>query len=180
MEEQLEDKMEEQLDKMEEQLEDKMGRQLKEKEKRLDKEKPLEDARKQRLEEEQKLVMVKEEMKKRNQDKTEKQLEDELLKWVKEKKKREPLINSRSMTPPPRCSRSSRTRSSSRECQPGDAQPDPVLQGVVNCLMSISKQMLRMSEGSDKNGGWPWFNGTYKDYPAFGGSGIATKNIITS
>jgi len=24
-----------------------------------------------------------------------------------------------------------------------------------------------MSEGSDKNGGWPRFNGTYKDYPAF-------------
>jgi hypothetical protein len=105
--------------------------------------------------------MVKEEMKKRNQDKTEKQLEDELQKWVKEKKKRkrnmkrEPLINFRSMTPPPRCSRSSRTRSSSRGCQPGDAWPDPVLQGMVNCLMSISSQMWRMSEGSDKNGGWP-------------------------
>jgi hypothetical protein len=24
-----------------------------------------------------------------------------------------------------------------------------------------------MSEGSGKNGGWPWFNGTCKDYPAF-------------
>ena len=81
--------------------------------------------------------------------------------------KREPLINFRSMTPPPRCSGSSHARSSSRECQPGDAQPDPVLQGVIDCLMSISSQMWRMSEGSDKNGGWPRFNGTYKDYPAF-------------
>ena len=80
--------------------------------------------------------------------------------------KREPLINFRSMTPPPRCSGSSHARSSSREGQPGDAQPDPVLQDVVNCLMSISNQMWR-SEGSDKNGGWPWFNGTCKDYPAF-------------
>ncbi len=33
--------------------------------------------------------------------------------------------------------------------------------------MSISNQMWRMSGGSDKNGGWPWFNGTCKDYPAF-------------
>jgi hypothetical protein len=27
--------------------------------------------------------------------------------------------------------------------------------------------MLRMSERSGKNGGLPWFNGTYRDYPAF-------------
>ena len=52
-------------------------------------------------------------------------------------------------------------------CQPGDAQPDPVLQGMVDCLTSISNQMWRMSEGSGKNGGWPRFNGIYKDYPAF-------------
>jgi hypothetical protein len=61
--------------------------------------------------------------------------------------------SSRSMTPPPRYSRSSRTHSSSRECQPGEAQPEPVLQGVLDCLTSIAGQMWRMSEGSGKNGG---------------------------
>jgi hypothetical protein len=64
--------------------------------------------------------------------------------------------SSRSMTPPPRYSRSSRTHSSSRECQPREAQPDPVLQGVLDCLTSISGQMGRMLEGSGKNGGPDW------------------------
>ncbi len=138
------------------QLEDKKERQPKgKKEKQLDKEKPLEDERKQRLEEEQKLFMVeekwfKEEKKKRNQDEEEEQ-------WT----------NSRSMTPPPRYSRSSQNSTKFQGCQPGDAQPDPVLQGMVDCLTSISYQIWRMSEGSGKNGGWPRFNGTYKDYPAF-------------
>jgi hypothetical protein len=54
-----------------------------------------------------------------------------------------------------------------RGYQPGDAEPSPVLQGVVNCLTSISNQMLRMSGKAGKNGGWPWFDGTYREYPAF-------------
>jgi hypothetical protein len=41
------------------------------------------------------------------------------------------------------------------------------LQGVVNCLTSISNQMLRMSGKSGKNGGWPYFDGTFTGYPAF-------------
>jgi hypothetical protein len=44
---------------------------------------------------------------------------------------------------------------------------DPVLQGVVNCLTSITNQMVRLSSRSGKNGGWPWFDGTYREYPAF-------------
>jgi hypothetical protein len=71
------------------------------------------------------------------------------------------------MAPPPSHSRSSRAGRSFQEDQPEDAQPSPVLQGVVDCLMSISNQMLRMSERSGKKGGWPWFNGMYKDYPVF-------------
>jgi hypothetical protein len=140
-----------------------------EREKQLKMEKQLEMEKQLKMEEQ---LKMEKRLEMEEQLETEKQLEDELQKWIKEKKrrnrnmKREPLINFRSMTPPPRCSGSSRARSSSRECQPGDAQPDPVLQDVVNCLMSISNQMWR-SEGSDKNGGWPWFNGTCKDYPAF-------------
>jgi hypothetical protein len=44
---------------------------------------------------------------------------------------------------------------------------DPVLQGVVNCLASITNQMVRLSSRSGRNGGWPWFDGTYREYPAF-------------
>ncbi len=58
-----------------------------------------------------------------------------------------------------------------RGYQPGDAEPSPVLQGVVNCLTSISNQMLRMSGKSGKNGGWPYFDGTFTGYPAFKISG---------
>ena len=54
-----------------------------------------------------------------------------------------------------------------RGYQPGDAEPSPVLQGVVNCLTSISNQMLRMSGKSGKNRGWPYFDGTFTGYPAF-------------
>ncbi len=66
----------------------------------------------------------------------------------------------------PRRSRSSNGRNF-RGYQPGDAEPSPVLQGVVNCLTSISNQMLRMSGKSGKNGGWPYFDGTFTGYPAF-------------
>ena len=90
-----------------------------------EKEKQLENEMEKRLEEKQKLFKYKEEKKKRIQC-----------------KKEEWWTGSHSMTPPPCYSRSSRTRSSSRECQPGDAQPDPVLQGVVDCLTSISNQIL--------------------------------------
>ncbi len=69
-------------------------------------------------------------------------------------------------TASPRCSRLSNGRNF-RGYQPGDAEPSPVLQGVVNCLTSISNQMLRMSGKSGKNGGWPYFDGTFTGYPAF-------------
>jgi hypothetical protein len=51
--------------------------------------------------------------------------------------------------------------------RPKEAEPGPVLQGVVDCLTSISNQMLRLSDRSGKNGGWPWFDGTHRGYPAF-------------
>jgi hypothetical protein len=51
--------------------------------------------------------------------------------------------------------------------RPKEAEPNPVLQGIVDCLTTISGQMLRLSSRSGKNGGWPWFDGTYREYPAF-------------
>ncbi len=51
--------------------------------------------------------------------------------------------------------------------RPKGAEPGPVLQGVVDCLTSISNQMLRLAGRPGKNGGWPWFDGTYRGYPAF-------------
>jgi hypothetical protein len=65
-----------------------------------------------------------------------------------------------------RCSRPPSGRNF-RGYQPGDAESSPVLQGVVNCLTSISNQMLRMSGKSGKNGGWLYFDGTFTGYPAF-------------
>jgi hypothetical protein len=103
----LEDKMEKQLEEKERQLRYNMEKQLEEKEKQLkDKmEKQLEEKERQlryeieeQLKEEQKLFKYKEEKKKRIQDKREE--------W---------WTGSRSMTPPPRYSRSSRIRSSSQE-----------------------------------------------------------------
>jgi hypothetical protein len=91
------------------------------------------------------------------------QLKDEMEKRLKEKEE----LWTNSTTTPPGHSRSSPTRRRFQEYEPEDNQPSPVLQGVVNCLRSISNQMLRMSGRSGKNGGWPWFDGTYKDYPAF-------------
>jgi hypothetical protein len=67
--------------------------------------------------------------------------------------------SSRSRTPPPRYSRSSHAHSSSREHQPREAQPDPVLQGVLDCLTSIHGYMWRMAEGSGKTGGPDWSTG---------------------
>jgi hypothetical protein len=86
---------------------------------------------------------------------------------AEEEKEEEPWSNFHSMKPPPSQGRSSRTSRSFQANLPGDALPSPGLQVVVNCLTSISDQMLRMSGRSDKNGGWPWFNGTYKNYPVF-------------
>jgi hypothetical protein len=59
------------------------------------------------------------------------------------------------------------SRRESRIQRPKGAEPGPVLQGVVDCLTSISNQMLRLSGRSGKNGGWPWFDGTFRGYPAF-------------
>ena len=40
-------------------------------------------------------------------------------------------------------------------------------QGLTNALSAITNQLLRVSGKSNKNGGWPYFDGTFKDYPAF-------------
>jgi hypothetical protein len=68
-------------------------------------------------------------------------------------------------TPSLRHSRSS-NRQNFQRYQPEDAKPGPVQQGVVNCLASISNQMLRMLVRSGKNGGWHYFDGTFAGYPA--------------
>ena len=38
---------------------------------------------------------------------------------------------------------------------------------MTNALSAITNQVLRISGKSTKNGGWPYFDGTFKDYPAF-------------
>ncbi len=99
----------------------------------------------------------------------EKQLEDERkqrleeeqkLFMVKEEKKKriqgeekEQWTNSRSMTPPLSRSRSSHTSTRFQGCRSKVKTPDPTMHGMVNCCSRMS--------------GWPQFDETFKNYPAF-------------
>ncbi len=79
---------------------------------------------------------------------------------VKEEKKKriqdkeeERCTDSRSMTPPLSHSRSSHTSTKFQGCQPKVETLDPTMHGMVNCCSRMS--------------GWPRFDGTFKNYPAF-------------
>jgi hypothetical protein len=126
--------------------------------------KPARDEIKKRIKENEKLFMYKEEEKRRIQDEEEE----------------EPWTNFNSMAPPPRHSRSSCARRRFQENQPEDAQPSPVLQGMVNCLTSISCLMLRISGVLARMEAGPGSTEHTRIILYFGESRIATRSIITS
>ncbi len=40
------------------------------------------------------------------------------------------------------------------------------IQGMTNAMNAIANQVIRSSGRSGRNAGWPYFDGTYRDYPA--------------
>jgi hypothetical protein len=41
------------------------------------------------------------------------------------------------------------------------------MQGMTNAMNAIANQVIRNSGRSARNAGWPYFDGTFRDYPAF-------------
>ncbi len=41
------------------------------------------------------------------------------------------------------------------------------IQGMINAMNPIANQVIRNSGRSGRNAGWPYFDGTFRDYPAF-------------
>jgi hypothetical protein len=41
------------------------------------------------------------------------------------------------------------------------------IQGMTNAMNAIANQVIRNSGRSGRNAGWPYFDGTFRDYPAF-------------
>jgi hypothetical protein len=41
------------------------------------------------------------------------------------------------------------------------------MQGMTNTMNAIANHVVRNSGRATRNAGWPYFDGTYKDYPAF-------------
>jgi hypothetical protein len=41
------------------------------------------------------------------------------------------------------------------------------IQGMTNAMNAIANQVIRNSGGFGRNAGWPYFDGTFRDYPAF-------------
>jgi hypothetical protein len=41
------------------------------------------------------------------------------------------------------------------------------IQGMTNAMNAIANQVSHNSGRSGRNAGWPYFNGTFRDYPAF-------------
>jgi hypothetical protein len=41
------------------------------------------------------------------------------------------------------------------------------IQGMTNAMNAIANQVIRSSGRSGRNEGWPYFDGTFRDYPAF-------------
>ena len=41
------------------------------------------------------------------------------------------------------------------------------IQGMTNAMNAIANQVIRSSGRSGRNAGWPYFDGTFRDYPAF-------------
>ena len=82
-----------------------------------------------------------------------KEEEKKRIQAEEEKKEEEPWTNFHGMAPPPSQSRSSRTSRNFQGYQPEVETPDLTMHEVM-------KYFLRMS-------GLPWFDGKFKNYPAF-------------
>jgi hypothetical protein len=41
------------------------------------------------------------------------------------------------------------------------------MQGMTNAMNAIANQVIRNSGRSTRNAGWPYFDGTLRDHPAF-------------
>ncbi len=41
------------------------------------------------------------------------------------------------------------------------------MQGITNAMNAIGNQVIRNSGRSAPNAGWPYLDGTFRDYPAF-------------
>jgi hypothetical protein len=41
------------------------------------------------------------------------------------------------------------------------------IQGMTNAMNAIANQVIRNSGRSGRNAGWPYLDGTFRDYPAF-------------
>ena len=59
--------------------------------------------------------------------------------------------------------------------RPQAGQPAPpvvgfgleAMQGITNAMNAIANQVIRNSGRSGRNAGWPYFDRTFRDYPAF-------------
>ncbi len=74
---------------------------------------------------------------------------------------------------PPRGYGGSLPRQPQADYRVGQAAP-PVMglgleaiQGMTNAMNAIANQVIRNSGRSGRNAGWPYFDGTFRDYPAF-------------
>jgi hypothetical protein len=63
-------------------------------------------------------------------------------------------------------SRPGRPRSSSREKGYADSRRD-VSEGTINMLRSMHAKLMTMQGQTGKNSGYPYFDGTLKEYPKF-------------
>ncbi len=67
--------------------------------------------------------------------------------------------------PPPR-----RDQGASQAASPALGLGLEAIQGMTNAMNAIANQVIRSSGRSGRNSGWPYFDGTFRDYPAFKGS----------
>ena len=64
--------------------------------------------------------------------------------------------------PPPR-----RDQGASQAAAPVLGLGLEAIQGMTNAMNAIANQVIRSSGRSGRNAGWPYFDGTFRDYPAF-------------
>jgi hypothetical protein len=66
-------------------------------------------------------------------------------------------------SPPP-----ARGYAAGRNDQQEDEAENGFMRGMVNTFTALTNQVIRISGGSDRNQGWPYFDGTFKEYPEEG------------
>ncbi len=64
--------------------------------------------------------------------------------------------------PPPR-----RDQGASQAAAPALGLGLEAIQGMTNAMNAIANQVIRSSGRSGRNAGWPYFDGTFRDFPAF-------------